>query len=275
MAQEFTPFSIFPNWINEVKIRLGKQTLRAVININTEEQKHLAWNESYISVEISNFWIMGYFKACDTHKRRDTKSPFETMVFEILDVLKNVSAEFTVYYKFKKHYRLMEHPDFQFIAQIKEKKLSDTFYWNGQNLCFIVYATIYSFKRQITELKREKYLKIQIGDVYDTCADFALHDYHLTKSNLLFWLDYLHIEIEVSYHTRLLLNLIRIILAGLSQRNEGPFRDFLVKGLYDPRLFMVIEWFLVPKRSFYDIVPTYEIIRPDATFSSDTNFATS
>lgn len=120
--------------------------------------------------------------------------------------------------------------------------------------------------------KSEKYYKIQIGDVHDIYGkNFVSFEYHLMKENLLFWLNYLHIKIEVPNHANPLLNLIKIILMGLSQRNEGHFRDFLVKGLYDPRLFLSIESFLKPERSFYDIVPipTYTIIQPNATFLTD------
>jgi len=287
MPRKFKLFSELRDWVDGVKIWLDKKMLKAIIKINMEEKKHLGPGESYISIQISNFRT-GYFKACDIRPGLYTESPFEILVLKILDFLKSVSAEFTICYEFKKHCRLREHPYFKFIARIKENLFIHKFYWNGQNLCFIDHTEICSFKLEISELEsygrsarngpeleRENHMKIQIGDVRDTDdAELSLRDYYKMKENLLFWLDYLHIEIEVPYSTRPLLNLIRVILAGLSQRNEGPFRDFLVKGLYDPRLFLFIEPFLKPKRSFHNIIqiPTYKVIQPDATLISIMNF---
>lgn len=131
MSREFTPFSEFRIWVNLIKEQNIGRTLRTVVNINNTEQKNLAWNESCVSVEISNFCIVWYFKARDTHKQRDTKSPFEIMVLEILDLLKNVLAEFVVHYKSKKHYRLTEHPDFEFIEEVKKRNLAVRFIGMG------------------------------------------------------------------------------------------------------------------------------------------------
>lgn len=295
MSRDFTPFYEFRDWIKTVKKQHGFINLTTIIRINADDKK-VDWDESCVSVLTDVFSCPMYFKAHDTHKTPDSKSPFERMVLEIFDNVKRISKKIVVFYEPKKHYRLNEHPDFKFIEDMKS--FSHTFYWTGKKLGVIVECTVYGFKKRLLELQDTKYFgpdnkTNRSVKLFVECNNDGLYygthaveraKYYQMKYNLLFWMNFMPIEIiwtnsqeralvevlrtnrpkpalvEVPHYAKPVLNLINIIFAGLSKENAGHFRDFLIRGLYDPRLLFLIELFLVPFEGkyafYYSIIPT-------------------
>lgn len=233
MAQEFTPFSQFHNWISDLKEKHDGFGYTIIIDIDDNFKYFEVW-ESYLKIQIHETSDVKLFKVWEDS---DPNLNFEITFFKIFIAFKPMVKILTVNYNSKRKYNFVLNPALEHLNAIKNKGIGSTFIWDGQKWTTVVQTTIDLFAQKLDQLKKENDLRFVI-------RSDRIVNYNSMKENLFYWLDFLQFEIEVPFEGRPLLKLIKILLAGLSQRNEGYFRDFLIRGLYDPRLFLFIEPFL-------------------------------
>ena len=260
MEVEFDSFSNFQSWIDDIKTCFSYKLFISILAINSYEIKNIQPDESHINIYLHQLSENKWYKAVDSRKPfSKEKTPFELMVLEILDTIKKTFYTFAIKCNLKHNSKISKKPDIKMIQYYNNKHNCEWFNSDGNNLTArILIEDVTKFTDMVNKFKNEVNYKLIVdyGNANDS-KNFNMFSsadkYVQMRNNLYYWLDYTYIEIELPYYAQPLLNLIKIIFAGLGAKNTNAFdskahnmlfHNFLTKGLYDPRLFLIIERFL-------------------------------
>jgi len=212
------------------------------------------------------------FKADNSKKNDKNLTLFEEHFAKFFEMIKNMPVILEVRCNFRPESPLWHLQDFQTVKKVYRTFPEACFYWTGRQLIGIVKINSDLFKQNLDKALEFENILLDV-DYYNSPVDIIT--YNQMKENLLYWIDHTHIGLNVQSEVAPLLNLILILLPGLSKppsdkpNKSSTFHNFLTKGLYDPRLLLLIEEFIRPKISQI-IYPFYGF--PDREYLANSYF---